>query len=53
MFLKISQNSQENIFAGVYYIKKEIPTQVFSHEFCKSFKKTFLQNTSGRLILLK
>ena len=41
MFLKISQNLQENIFTWVYYIKKEIPTQVFSYEFCKFFKKTF------------
>lgn len=40
IFLKISLNSQENIFAGAYLIKKEIfDTGVF---LCKNFKNTFL-----------
>ena len=49
---KISQNSQENVCAGVSFfnkvagsawnfIKKEAPAQVFSFEFCEIFKSTF------------
>ena len=30
---------------------KETPTQVFSCEYLKIFKNTFLQSTSGRLLL--
>ena len=43
VFLKISQNSQENTCARVYFnfIKKETLAQVFSCEFCKSFKNIF------------
>ena len=42
VFLKISQNSQENNCAGVFFpkkvhIKKETSTQVFSCQFCKIF----------------
>ena len=37
MFLKISQNSQENTYARVALLKM---TQVFSFEFCKIFKST-------------
>ena len=33
------------------FIKKETLSQVFSYEFCEISKKTFLQNTSGRLLL--
>ena len=33
------------------FIIKETPPQVFSCEFCKASKNTFLQNTSGRLLL--
>ena len=33
------------------FIKKEIPAQMFSFEFCKNFKNSFLQNTSDRLFL--
>ena len=33
------------------FIKKEALAQVFSCEFCKTSKNTFLQNTSGRLPL--
>ena len=29
------------------FIKKEILTQMFSHELCETFKNTFLWNTSG------
>ena len=58
VFLKISQNLQENTCARVSFliklqapactfIKKETLTQVFSREFCESFKNTFLWNTSG------
>ena len=56
MFLKISQNSQENICAGVSFliklqasacnfIKKETLARVFSCEFCEIFKNTFLYET--------
>ena len=40
VFLKISQNSQENICVGVFFliILKETPTKVFSSEFWKIFK---------------
>ena len=50
MFLKISQNSQENTCA---FIKKETLAQVFSCEFCQISKNNFSQNTSGRLLLNK
>ena len=33
-------------------LKKETLAQVFSCEFCEISKKTFLQNTSGRLLLM-
>ena len=45
-FLKISQNSQENICNGVSFSE-----QVFSCEFFEICKNTFLLNTSGRLFL--
>ena len=35
-----------------FIIKKETLAQVFSYEFCESFKKPFLQNTSVRQLLL-
>ena len=51
VFLKISQNSQENFYARVSFliklqakacnfIKKEALVQVFSYEFWKTFKNT-------------
>ena len=46
VFLKISQNLQENTYVGLYFliklqvIKKETPAQVFSCEFCEIFKNT-------------
>ena len=55
VFLKISQNLQENTCVGVFFnkvvrkafnfIKKEIPTQVFSCEYCEVFKKTYFHWT--------
>ena len=53
VFLKISQNSQENNCARVSFsiklacnfIKKETLAQVFSCEFCKIFKNTFFRRT--------
>ena len=47
VFLKISQNAHENTFAWATFkyscrpIKKETLTQVFSSEFCETFKATF------------
>ena len=47
VFLKISQNTHENTFAWATFkyscrpIKKETLTQVFSSEFCETFKGTF------------
>ena len=58
IFLKISRNSQENTCARVYFLicwysrrrqawglQKETLAQVFSCEFCKMFKKTFVHRT--------
>ena len=60
VFLKISQNPQENTCARVSFLKKlqaapatllkNTLAQVFSCEFCEFFKNTFLQNTPGRLL---
>ena len=52
VFLKISQNSQENTCARdsvlINFIKKETLVQVFSCEFCEIFKTPFfLQNIFG------
>ena len=58
MFLKFSQNSQENTCARVSFltellasickfITKETLARVFSGEFCEIFKKTFLRIPSG------
>ena len=60
MFLKTLQSSQDNISVGVSFLrgeacnflKKETPTQVLSCEFCKIFKNTFLQNSSGQLLVV-
>ena len=49
VFLKISQNSQENACvevsffeaSGCNFIKKETPVQAFSCEFSKVFKNSF------------
>ena len=48
IFLRILQNSKEKTCARVSFIIKlqaDTLTQVFSCEFCKSFKKTFLYRT--------
>ena len=55
VFLKFSQNSLENNYAGVSncrpetcnFIKKETRTQVFLCKFCEIFQINFLWNTSG------
>ena len=58
VFLKISQNSQENTCTRVSFliklqvlarnfIKKETLAQVFSFEFCEIFKSTFYRTPSG------
>ena len=42
VFLEISQNSQENTSARVFFnSKKETQAQVFSYEFCEISKNTF------------
>ena len=52
MFLTILKNSQENICARAsFLIKKETLEQLFSCAFWESFKDTFLQNTSERLLV--
>ena len=57
-FLEIWHNSQENTCARVSFliqlqacrsIEKEILAEVFSYEFCKIFKTTFLPKSYGRL----
>ena len=46
VFLEISQNSQENTCARVFFfIKKETLAQVFSCEFCEISKNTFYYRT--------
>ena len=40
VFLEISQNSQENACAWVFFLKKTL-AQVFSCEFCEISKNTF------------
>ena len=47
MCFKISQNSQKNKPHVCKFIKKETLAQVFSCEFCKNSKNTFIQNISG------
>ena len=44
VFLEVSQNSQEDTW-GCNFIKKETLAQVFSCEFCKISKNTFLYRT--------
>ena len=44
LFLKISQNSQENICFEVSFLK-ETTTQVFSYEFCELFEEHLLYRT--------
>ena len=60
---EISQNSQENICTRISFliksnsvdlqlIKSESLAQSFCCEFCEVCKKSFLQNTNGRLLLI-
>ena len=55
VFLEISHNSQENTWVSLFRVLffSETLAQVFSCEFCEISKKTFLQSTSGRLLLTK
>ena len=47
VFLKISQNSQENTCARVSFLRPAtLLTQVFSCEFCEISKNTFSYRTS-------
>ena len=47
MFLKISQNWQENTCDAVSSFITLQASQVFSCQFCKTLRTPFLQNTSG------
>ena len=51
MFLKILQNLQERACIGVSFSLKRPRRRCFLMNFAKIFKKLFLQNTSGRLLL--
>ena len=65
VFLGISQNSQENIFARVSFLiklqasdfrpatllKKRLWSRCFPMNFAKFLRTPFLQNSSGRLLL--
>ena len=62
VFLKLSQNWQENIFVGVSFliklqasgfIKKETETQVFPMNFVKFFMNTFFKEHVWWLLLYK
>ena len=48
MFLEISQNSHE-ITSACNFIKKETLAQVFSREFCKISKNTFIIDASDMI----
>ena len=63
VFLKISQCSQKiSVFESLFnkagtlktcvFIKKEIPTQVFSYEYCEIFKNSFLMEHFLFIIVL-
>ena len=53
VFLKISQNSQENSCTGVsFYIKLQAFSQVLSCEFCEIFKNIFFHKTPPVWLLL-
>ena len=50
VFLKIAENSQENICAGVcFLIRKKSTAQVFLLEFCEFFKSNTTKTTSGKM----
>ena len=48
--LKVLPNLQENICAGVSFLKEKTPMRVFSDWICKIFKTPSLQNTSRSLL---
>ena len=50
VFLKISQNSQENTCARVSFLIKLQAYRCFPVSFAKFLRSPFLQNTSGRLL---
>ena len=55
MFLKISQNSQEDTCARVSFLtllKKRLWQRFFPVSFAKFLRAPFLENTSGRLLLI-
>ena len=63
MFLKISQNSQENTCVGVSFdkvadlrpatlLKKKLQHSCFPVNFVKFLGKPLLQNASGQLLLI-
>ena len=51
VFLKISQNSQENTCARVSFLKKRLWHRCFPVNFVKFLRAPFLQNTSEQLLL--
>ena len=54
-FMNIFRNSHSQVFFktgalknfAIFWIKEESPAQVFSSEYCKNFKNSFLQNFSS------
>ena len=50
-FLEISQNSQENAYARVSFLKKRLWHRCFPVNFSKFLRTPFLRNTSGQLFL--
>ena len=52
VFLEISQNSQENTCARVSFLIKLPGLRPFPINFVKFLRTFFLQNTSGRLLLV-
>ena len=51
VFLEISQNSQENTCARIYFLKKRPWHSCFPVNFKKFLRTSFLQNTSVRMLL--
>ena len=52
VFLEISKNSQENTCARVSLLEGDSGAGVSPVNFAKFLRKSFLKNTSGRLLLL-
>ena len=53
VFLKISENSQENTCDRVFFIRKDTQAQVFSCEFCENFKNKFFVVQLRSMLLKK